>query len=359
MTAMTRVLLCVLLASAGAARAGTGDDILATLDDGMQGPPSRVLVLGSVHLSDLPASFDPAALDPVIDRLRAFRPDVVTIEAIPGEQCDLARRHPAVYGETGLDDYCSDPAAAAAATGLDVPAAIAEVRRMLAAWPASPAPAQRRRLAAAMLAANDDASALVQWLQLPAAERKAGETLTERLAAQLDRMARRRDEGYLIAARVAASLGLQRVYAVDDHSGDNLDLPPDRADAFRTAVQQAWASGAAQASATRAQQAELAAGSDMLALYRHVNRPDVLRIAAASDFGAAMREPSPGRPAQVYVAGWETRNLRMVANIREAFREQPGARVLSIVGFSHKPWFEALLGRMQGVELVDALDVLE
>ena len=97
----------------------------------------------------------------------------------------------------------------------------------------------------------------------------------------------------------------------------------------------------------------------MLALYRHVNRPDVLRIAAASDFGAAMREPSPGRPAQVYVAGWETRNLRMVANIREAFREQPGARVLSIVGFSHKPWFEALLGRMQGVELVDALDVLE
>ncbi|GAB3355760.1 hypothetical protein [Lysobacter tyrosinilyticus] len=35
---------------------------------------------------------------------------------------------------------------------------------------------------------------------------------------------------------------------------------------------------------------------------------------------------------QLYVAGGETRNLRLVANIRAAFRERPGARVLSIVG---------------------------
>ncbi|MCW5580623.1 MAG: hypothetical protein KIS72_04730, partial [Luteimonas sp.] len=55
-----------------------------------------------------------------------------------------------------------------------------------------------------------------------------------------------------------------------------------------------------------------------------------------------------------YVTGWDARNLRMVANIATTFREHPGARVLSIVGASHKPWFDAWLAQLQGVEVVDA-----
>ena len=84
-----------------------------------------------------------------------------------------------------------------------------------------------------------------------------------------------------------------------------------------------------------------------------------LRLKVDADFGASMREASPGHYARYYVAGWETRNLRMVANIREAFRKRPGARVLSVVGSSHKPWFDSLLGQMQGVEIVDAEKVLQ
>jgi hypothetical protein len=49
----------------------------------------------------------------------------------------------------------------------------------------------------------------------------------------------------------------------------------------------------------------------------------------------------------------------MVANIRETFRERPGARVLSIVGVSHKPWFDAWLGQLQGVDIVDVAGVLK
>ena len=37
---------------------------------------------------------------------------------------------------------------------------------------------------------------------------------------------------------------------------------------------------------------------------------------------------------------------------------EPGRRVLNIVGASHKPWFDALLGMTQGVEMVDAEQVL-
>jgi hypothetical protein len=58
------------------------------------------------------------------------------------------------------------------------------------------------------------------------------------------------------------------------------------------------------------------------------------------------------------VGGWEIRNLRMVANIRETFRERPGSRVLVIVGASHKPWFDNWLGQLQGVDIVDVAQLL-
>ena len=72
-----------------------------------------------------------------------------------------------------------------------------------------------------------------------------------------------------------------------------------------------------------------------------------------------MRARSPEGYPQIWVGGWETRNLRMVANIRETFRERPGARVLVVVGVSHKPWFDAWLGQLQGADIVDAAAVLK
>lgn len=351
---------CMLLAMAwtGVGYAQTKVD-LSVLDRDMAGSRAQVLVLGSVHLSQMPDSFKADSLRPVIDRLLAFKPDVITIEAIAGEQCDLARRHPAVYGPKGLDNYCSDPISAKAATGLDVPAAIAEARKLLAQWPSKPAPAQRRHLAAVFLAANEDASALVQWLQLEPGERRVGDSIDAALVAQCDRMMSRKNESYLIAARVAAQLGLQRVHAVDDHTGDNVDIPDGQSDAFGKAVQGAWDSGRVQGRAIMERYEVLSKENDMLALYRYINRPDTLQVVVDTDFGASMRSTSPQRYPQIYVAGWETRNLRMVANVRAAFREHPGARVLSIVGSSHKPWFDSLLGQMQGVDIVDVEQVLQ
>ena len=51
--------------------------------------------------------------------------------------------------------------------------------------------------------------------------------------------------------------------------------------------------------------------------------------------------------------------MRMVANIRSAFANQPGAKVLSVVGSSHKPYFDAYLNLMHEVQLVDAVKLLK
>jgi len=66
----------------------------------------------------------------------------------------------------------------------------------------------------------------------------------------------------------------------------------------------------------------------------------------------------PNDLGRVRLAGWEVRNLRMAANIRQAAAGAPGGRVLVIVGSGHKPWLEAYLGMMADVRIADALAVL-
>lgn len=325
---------------------------LSGLDRDMAGPRAQVLVLGTMHLNSMHAGFNPASLDGVLDRLAAFKPDIITIETESGEECDLAARHPAKYGA----DYCAPTTAAMAATGLDVPAAMAEVDKTLKAWPAQATPAQRRRLAAVFLAANDRASAYVQWLQLPEAERRAGDSLNPALVEMLGKLGKRNDESYQLAARLAARIGLQRVHAVDNHTGDRIDVPDIKG--FVRAIEAAWAEGGAALKEREKRQAVLSQAPDLLPLYRYLNEPEGLRVYADANVSPAMRAKSPEGYPQIWVGGWEIRNLRMVANIRETFRERPGARVVSIVGVSHKPWFDSWLGQLQGVDIVDVAAVL-
>jgi hypothetical protein len=347
-------ILMALLAS-GIASAQQVD--LSVLDAKLAGPPSQVLVLGTAHLGGSKNADLAQSLQPLLDKLAAFKPEVITIEAISGEQCDLMARHSAIYGPIADNGYCHDNTAAHTATGLDVPAAIAEAHEMLKAWPAQPTAAQRRHLTALFLASNENASALVQWLQLPEAERHAGDGLDTTLVEWMHKLEANNNENYRIAASLAARLGLQRVYAIDDHTGDNIDVDDEQA--FETAVRNAWASAGAESKPVFERQNALLKEGDMLALYRYINQPDVLRVQIASDQGAALQDTKPPYYGRWYVAGWETRNLRMVANVRAAFRERPGAHVLSIIGSTHKPWFDSLLGQMQGVEIVDVEQILK
>jgi len=324
---------------------------LAGLDRDMTGPRTQVLVLGTVHLGEH-ADFRPAKVASLLDRLAAYRPDYITIEAIDGEQCDQALRRPAYYGE----DYCNAPAKARAATGLDLPAALDAVDATLAAWPAQPGAGDRRHLAALFLAAGDRASAYVQWLRLPDSERHAGDGLDEALVAVMRGTDAIANEDFRIAAPLAARLGLERVYPVDDHTGDNHRIADIRA--FGQSVEAAWKAGRGRLDELERQQALLEQADDWLPLYRVLNEPGTLAVLAETNVAAALRARSSGHYPQIWVNGWELRNLRMVGNVLQVVRDRPGGRVLSIVGASHKPWFDSWLGRMPGLDVVDVAQVL-
>ncbi len=321
-----------------------------------QGTQNEVAVLGTAHLAGLPETFDASALAALIDRLAAWRPQAIAIESVSGQQCDLLRRYPARYALT-VNDYCPDLSAAAKATGLDVPAANAAAETMLASWPAQPSAAQRRALAATFLAAGEQDSALVQWLYLAAAERRADDALNQELVKVLETLRSSRNENTLIAAKLAVRLGHQRLWPMDDHSADRYGPNPK---AYVAAIRKAWDNPASKqrAAQSSALEPQLATPEKVLAMYRRDNGADVAPVAFASDYGAALEEPSPEGYGRMYVTSWETRNLRMAANIRDLMGATPGMRTLVLVGASHKAYLDAYLAQMHDVRIVDVQQTL-
>jgi hypothetical protein len=329
----------------------------SALEDGPVGSPNEVMVLGTPHLSQLPGEFRVEMLEPLVARLIQWRPTAIAIESNSGLLCDKMRRIPDRH-ENSIAGYCFNPAPAAVATGLDVPAANARAEALLADWPDHPPAELRRELAAVFLAAGEPASALVQWLRLAENERHADAILTEDLIAILRQRATRKNETDSVAAVVAAASGLERLWSVDDQSTYMGELPDP--DAFGAAVMAAWDNPATKAQSEEAE--ALAAGLDqrdgLLAMYRAYNSPSFSALKYRSDFGAALAEASPEGYGRRYVAYWETRNLRMVANMREVLGRQPGTRMLAIVGASHKGYYEAYLAQMRDLTLVDVMPFL-
>jgi hypothetical protein len=350
-----------LLLAASLSAAAHAQDTASVFDPGkLKGPahgrPNEVIVLGTAHLSHMPKSFDPATLGGLLDRLAQWKPQIIAIESMTGTHCAFMRQYPDRYKQT-VDTYCWDPAPARAATGLDVPAATAEVDAMLAHWPAAPTPAQRRKLASRLLAGGEPTSALVQWLRLPQAERHAGDGLDPTLVALLDKLHTWHGEDGFIAAPLAARLGLERVVPMDDQAEY---MPVDDEKASQAAIAKAWDNPATKQREknSAALEARLATPEDVLAMYRALNDPSQARLTFDSDFGAALEEPSPQGYGRNYVGYWETRNLRMAANIREAVGTHPGSRTLVIVGASHKWYLQAYLNQMHDVHIVDVEPLL-
>lgn len=321
------------------------------------GPRTQMLTIGSTHLSGHSGEWSPQWLEPLNARLAAWKPTLITVEQLSGAQCEAMRANPMVHGEA-YESYCRDAGPYQRSLRLSQPQAAAEVERRLAGWPASPTAADRRALAMLFMAAGDPYSAMVQWLRLPVAERHAGDTLNDEAVKYLSRPTGRMNETFDVAAEVAARVGLERLYAVDDHTSDATDYSSDPGfGPWQQARYDAILSGPVGRQFKSAEAAVVDAPT-LLALYRSMNARNGTAGQIEADFGGAFADPHPRGFGRNYGAWWETRNLRMVSNIREATILHPGARVLNIVGSAHKAWYDQWLRQMADVDVADAAEVL-
>lgn len=321
------------------------------------GAPNEVMVLGTPHLHELPENFQIEMINPLVDRLVEWRPTAIATESSSGLLCDTMRRLAWRYGNAHKQWCDFDPTPYGEATGLDVSAANEQAEQLLANWPENPSGQQRRRLAAIFLAAGESGSSLVQWLRLPTNERRADNFLTQDMVVYLTAKEIRRSEG-TIAARVAARVGLERTYEVDDQAFYAGPEPDE--EAFAAAIMAAWDNPATveRREAYERLFTNLGQPGAFLEMYRVFNDPSQAEIIYASDFGAVLQDPSDEGFGRRYLSYWEARNLRMIANIREVLGRRPGTRMLAIVGASHKPYYEAYLEQMRDVELVDVMPLL-
>lgn len=322
-----------------------------------RGHRSELAVLGTAHLRGLPGGFDLKRFRPLLNRLEAWAPDRIAIESVSGAQCDHLRDYAFAYD----DPSCPDPVPARTAFGVTGPEAAAKIKSMLA----TPAPdrpaAERRRLAGLFLAAGDPSSALVQWLRLVPTKRTAVDGLTDGLVEYLDARSKRKNENIIIAVSLAVRLGHERVYRVDDHTGNRALGPIDK-EVYVREIMEIWDNdwNKVRSTINKDWDKRLVADTPVSVLdwYRmYLNSPELAKRAVASDFSAAAGADSSNNTGRKYLAYWETRNMRMAANIREVIGE--GGRVLAIVGASHKPYYERYLGVTSDLEIVNMQKLLD
>ncbi|MXP27461.1 hypothetical protein GRI58_01320 [Porphyrobacter algicida] len=356
---MSIVLAILAAATSPVATANPQTQVAQAVDIGdtaarKRGDRSHVLVLGTAHLSHLPKTFDTARLKPLLDKLAKWDPQSITVEGISGEQCDYLRSYEFAYPGTA-EDYCPDTLAAREALRVTGPEAEKAVLALLKHKDHTPA--ERRRIAGLFLAIGEPESAMLQWEQLPKSEQHADENLPEAQVARLEKEARYRNENVSIAVALGVKLGLDRIYRVDDHTGDRAGVVADEK-AYDRELPLIWKSKLLDQRIAQddAKEKVMLAGGSVIDWYRDLNSPANARLAMETDFGAAAGSTKYPATGRAYLAYWETRNLRIAANIREVLGS--GGRVLSIIGASHKPYLERYLGMTSDVVIDNVEKVL-
>lgn len=329
---------------------------LRGVDPALTVQPTQIMVLGTAHLSGYKDDLSLDDLEPLLERLEAYAPDIITIENSPGMTCQRARSYSREH-DGYADYYCFDGEPYRAESGLSVSEGSFQARKALLDWPDTPTAAERRQLAAYFLASEEPVSALVQWLRLNEADRVAGDGLGPASVKAFNRFGQSMNESLSIAARLAARRGLERVFYADDH-GSFLDAEGE-GEAYGTRISELTSHKGDSCQPHRDAAIVKLTGGDVLGAYRNYNNPTYGIKQMDCDWKLTMNDDAPEQYGRKYTMGWQARNLRMVAMIVTAAANEPGGKVLSIVGASHKPYFEAYLDQMHDIKVVSADEVLQ
>ncbi|MFB0611089.1 DUF5694 domain-containing protein [Aurantiacibacter poecillastricola] len=295
-------------------------------------------------------------LDSVLAALERWKPAAIGIERVPGREIeDLSRRPsyaqvPQLSGE--VVELAQDTQAE---LGIDLEDALAQI----AAWSASDNvdPLEARRRIGIALAAYEPETALLYWWQLNS---EAKEALPAGVAALLRNLDESSNERVQLAARLAARLGLPRLWSIDSQRDKDLFasvLPQLQAgigasDEASNLQDQPWF-----VESEEALQNGMARG-DLLSAYRFYNGPDYEAAQMVGQFDLLNRVPIEADAGRVRQAAWDMRNLGIAAQIRRASASVPGERVLVVIGAGHKPFLDRLLPETLDLRMAQPIDFL-
>lgn len=294
---------------------------------------TQICVLGVNHL---PPDVPEGALTTARQRLLAWAPDAVAIEVIPGEQALCQSQVDPDWAEQGLLSIRAPRDCAVAVADLH-PWTLPEAR----ARALDPTTEPHDRVIAWM-AAYEPFTALLhaEGVDLPHPARQA-----------LDTVARDGREVWRIAGWVAARLGHQRLWPIDDLS--DYELTDAQWQRIQTAF---WSSAAPLVEELHAEETAALAAGDLWPYWLRLNTPGMIDRHERLESGTFVATVSDDDAAvgRLRLAQWRSRNLHMAAYLRAVAGQHPGGRVLAVVGASHAgPLRAALSTDQHDIELVD------
>lgn len=125
---------------------GNNDSLnFSGVDPALTVPPTQIMVLGTTHLSNYRDDLTLEDLDPLLDRLEVYAPDVITIENSSGMTCNRIRAYPLEH--VGIaDSYCLDGTPFREESGLSIAEGSYQARIALKNWPEAPTAAHSQPL---------------------------------------------------------------------------------------------------------------------------------------------------------------------------------------------------------------------
>lgn len=271
----------------------------------------------------------------MVDRLVAWEPDAVAIEALTGEQVGTMRQLGGPFEGLRVGGF---PDAVACADASGFRGTLWEAR----AAGGDPSAGRAHRIEA-WAAAYQPHTALLLAGGAPEEVDGLPAALVEGLVA----LREKGTEAWRVAGGVGLRRGLERLHPFDDHmqwaawAADDGAHDPMMAAAGEVAGRSAWLQHAERMSA------EAATSTDLWDQWRELNTPAAVRASDDVESGVWLEVNGHERGARRQLAAWRARNLAMAGHLRQVAGEYPGGRVLALVGAAHKGPLEVALGQGQ------------
>ena len=320
---------------------------------GLLAPDQRtqVLVLGTAHLAS-EDGFEPGMLGSVLEQIERFAPDVVCVEALPGDQvawmlgdeafapvtAQFASVHVRLAEAAGVEDRREARDRAWALVGR------LERGETLTAD-------ERAQTITMLAAAYEPFSAALVWRRMRH-DAAVAAALAPELREGLDELLAGADERVSIGVEIAARRGLWRVVGIDDHMDKDalLAIMADLGAQLAGHEAVAAAMGAeiyARAAEVRDRCVERGDLGEHIAL---LNSEAYARADVDAQWGVFLRTRLASGLDRTRLALWEVRNLNIASHVRRASATH--RHVLVVIGAGHKPFLDDLLAGMSDLSVV-------
>ena len=315
--------------------------------------PTQVMVLGTTHLRQVkqPLAFN--ALSPVVNKLKSFSPHAIAIEALrPIDVLAMQLQqdqYKNVLSQFVGDDFLILSSKINETLGTSSIAAMKQLK--IALEENSFERIWHERIIGLATAAKDKQTALLHFAYI--AHLKS--SLSDELKDYYSDLFAKNSEIKLIAINLAMKLKLTTLQPIDDHLDKDqyMKIMPKLIPSFKKSTY----INILKESEYSKKPAELShmavENGDWLALYNWVNSDKYQRQELNVEWRAFIDKDLEPAPAMSRIAMWEVRNLNMVSHIMRVVADNPGGKVLVVVGANHKVFFEDYLSSMIGVEIVD------